>query len=192
MNARVAWAVLAALIVAGTGLGFAFLWSGQREIAGRLELVEKRLAELTARPGANSDSATAERSVAVVPHFPPNQAGDDILAPALVGKLLEVAKVEVVPLNRVLALRLGGAQEVRGDPQALGRRLGAQYVLTFHLSNTNPEHVHFELFSANTGLLLRSQRRQMPGPLPEFEKAAPLTATEVAAWVKEKVAAGVK
>lgn len=214
MNARVACPVLAVAAAAGVGFGFWLLWSGQQEIAERTEAaaaaagraekradaaasaaarVEKRLSDPTARPGADpSDSPTVPRSVAVVPGNDPPVNVDGYVATALVTKLLEIAKVDVIPLSRVAALTAGQTKPGKADPQQTGRRLGAQYVLTFRLAGGSPLSYHFELFRADTGLLVWSDVRRLPDSVSDVATAAPQAAAAVATWVKEKVAAAGK
>jgi hypothetical protein len=212
MNARVAWAVLAIAAAAGIGFGFWLLWSGQKEIAERAETaaaaasraekradaaasaaarIEQRLSEPTARPGVDpADSPMVPRSVAVVPVGDPPGSYDGHIGPALVTKLVEVGKVEVVPLSRVEMLRSGETKPVKLDAQGIGRRLGAQYVLTF--KTTQNIHVHVELLRADTGLLVWSDVRQLPSTVDALARGALQEAAGVAKWVKEKVDAAGK
>ena len=152
---------------------FGAYWIAQAPLETRLTRVETTLGQIGSKSGAIQEPVPPNResipnSVSVLPFtFIANDkaaTGETIksyLTTALVTKLAEQTKVKVIPLSSVPTQ--ANPQDlakvsVWSDPQQVGRKLGAAYVVAGRITLLEGgfEHrlsLHLELIQVETGLL---------------------------------------
>jgi TolB-like protein len=149
------------------------------------------------------DKELVPRTIAVLPFalvFNEKATDGDAVASyvttALVNKLAENNELKVLPLNRIPG-HARPKEQAKGyswsDPQQVGRKLGAAYVLAGRMTSLSAGfesrlNVHIELIQVETGLLILSadveiKSLEVNGP---FQKEVDRVAAEAAQKVRAK------